>query len=207
MVLITSTFFLAYLLGSIPSAVWIGKAFYKTDVRLHGSKNAGATNTLRVLGKKAGFTVLFFDMFKGMLASALPYLSGIQNFSADDFTVYQLLVGVAAVLGHLFPVFAKFKGGKGVATLAGISFFVFPISASVGAVIFLLVFVITHYVSLGSILASISFSLVVIFYFNLRHPIILTIVLLIPILILFTHRKNIVRLLNGTENKIFLNKN
>ena len=142
-----------------------------------------------------------------MIAAALPYMAGKQNFDADDFTVYQLLLGVAAVLGHLFPVFAKFKGGKGVATLAGISFFVFPISASCGMAIFLLVFFLTHYVSLGSILASISFSLVVIFYFNLRHPIIITIVLLIPVLVLITHRKNIVRLLKGTENKVFLNKN
>src|SRR5574343_847420 len=109
---------IAYLLGSIPSSVWIGKAFFGIDVREHGSGNAGATNTLRVLGKPAGFTVLFLDFLKGFVAASLVFWPGLMLNS--HLMEYKMLFGALAVLGHIYPVFAGFRGGKGIATVIGV---------------------------------------------------------------------------------------
>ena len=120
MIIIILTSVLAYLLGSIPSAVWYGKIFHKIDVRQHGSGNAGATNTLRILGNKAGFIVFFLDFLKGFIATKLPALTFLKDTNdVSELFNYQILFGVLAVVGHVFPVFAGFKGGKGVATFIG----------------------------------------------------------------------------------------
>jgi len=149
---------IAYLLGSFPTAVWIGKIFYNTDVRDHGSGNAGATNTFRVLGKTAGIPVLLLDAFKGWLAVMLP----LWYLSAPDspvlFENFRVLCGAAAVFGHIFPVFAGFRGGKGIATLLGVSIGMQPVAALFCIGLFLLVLLLTHYVSLGSILASMFYA-------------------------------------------------
>ena len=198
-------FALAYLIGSIPSAVWIGKTFFGKDVREHGSKNSGATNTFRVLGAKAGIIVLLADILKGVLAVSLTYFFKpyTQSFS---FEYYKLLLGLTAVLGHVFSVFVKFKGGKGVATMFGIVLSVFPIAAAIGIGVFILVFAFTRYVSLGSMLGSLSFPITVILIQQHHDLPIVLLAFFIPSLIIYTHRTNIKRLLRGEENKLDLKR-
>ncbi len=192
---------LAYLLGSIPTAVWVGKIFYQTDVREHGSGNAGATNTFRVLGKKAGVFVLLFDVFKGVLAVLLAsYFSGFEPGEVR-FVNYQLALGVAALLGHIFPVYAGFRGGKGIATLLGIMLAVHPQAAGSCIAIFLVVFLLTRYVSLGSIVASICFPLIVILVYQSRVPSLVIFSVFIAVMVIITHQKNIERLIRRDENK------
>jgi len=145
---------LAYLIGSVPTAVWIGKRFYSIDVREHGSGNAGATNTFRVLGKKAGIPVLLIDIFKGFVAVNLVYLQS--KFGVDDvipLTNLKLAFGFASVIGHVFPIFAGFRGGKGIASLLGILLAIHPAGALCALGIFLLVLLTTKYVSLGSMMS------------------------------------------------------
>jgi len=153
--LIALLIFTAYLLGSIPTSVWIGKSFYGIDVREFGSGNAGATNTFRVLGKKAGIPVLIIDILKGTAAVALAYLSGFEQQS-DEFINLQLGLGIAALIGHIFPVFAGFRGGKGVATILGIVVCIVPVSCSLVLVVFLIVLFSTRMVSLASMLGGFS---------------------------------------------------
>ena len=161
----------AYLLGSVPSAIWVGKRFYGIDVREHGSGNAGATNTFRVLGKKAGIPVLLLDILKGFLAVKLAYLQTV--YLPDNlvpFTNVKLAFGFAAVIGHIFPVFAGFRGGKGIATLLGLVL-ALHLQAALGALgIFMVVLLVTKYVSLGSMLAGISFPLFIVFVFKTKVP-------------------------------------
>lgn len=196
----------AYFLGSIPTAVWVGKMRYGMDVREHGSKNAGATNTFRILGKKAGRVVLAIDVLKGIMAVLLPYFLLHYDFSAKELTHVQLLASFLAVFGHVFPIFAGFKGGKGVATSLGVIVGLQPVAALICLVIFLLVFIISHYVSLGSIIASVSFALLLWFAFPL-HTIALPIFgSILAGIVIFAHRQNITRLLNGTESKMNLFK-
>ncbi|GGE13806.1 MULTISPECIES: glycerol-3-phosphate 1-O-acyltransferase PlsY [Sphingobacterium] len=200
---------LAYLFGSIPTAVWFGQAFYGVDVREYGSGNAGATNTFRVLGKKAGSVVMFVDILKGWTATNLPYLldsSIVGNHDAPQFVNVQLALGVIAVLGHLFPIFAGFRGGKGVATLFGMVLAIHWPAALVCVSVFLLVLLITHYVSLSSIMAGFAFPFSVAFIFKTTVPSILLYGIAICALILVTHQKNIERLLKGKESKIYLFK-
>ncbi|HLT88368.1 MAG TPA: glycerol-3-phosphate 1-O-acyltransferase PlsY [Sphingobacterium sp.] len=200
---------LAYLFGSIPSAVWFGEAFYGVDVREYGSGNAGATNTFRVLGKKAGSIVMFVDIFKGWTATNLPYLldSTIVGIpSSVQFVNFQLALGVIAVLGHLFPIFAGFRGGKGVATLFGMVIAIHPEAALCCVSVFLLTLIITHYVSLSSILAGFTFPFSIAFIFHTSVPAVLLYGIAICALILVTHQKNIERLLKGHESKIYLFK-
>jgi len=161
---------IAYLLGSIPSAVWIGKAWHDIDVREHGSKNSGATNTFRVLGKKAGITVLLMDVVKGLLAVFIPFIlaqffPGILDGIAD-ISELKVICALAAILGHIFPVFAQFDGGKGVATSLGVIIAIHPPTALVCFLLFLVVFLISNFVSLGAITASVGFPLVLIFVFK-----------------------------------------
>jgi glycerol-3-phosphate acyltransferase PlsY len=191
---------IAYLVGSIPSAVWIGKLFYGIDVREYGSGNAGATNTFRVLGKKAGVPVLLIDILKGFAAVQLPYLTEFIPGSVQ-FVNLQLVLGVAALFGHIFPLFAAFKGGKGIATLLGIILAVHPYAALVSIGVFLVVFLISNYVSLGSITAAITFPIVVITVFKTQIPSLVIFSMVIAVLVLITHQKNIERLLKREESK------
>lgn len=200
---------LAYLFGSIPTAVWFGQAFYGVDVREYGSGNAGATNTFRVLGKKAGSVVMFVDILKGWTATNLPYLldsSIVGNYNSPHFVNFQLALGVIAVLGHLFPIFAGFRGGKGVATLFGMILAIHLASALCCVSVFILCLLITHYVSLSSILAGFTFPISLALIFKTTVPSIMLYAIAICALILITHQKNIERLLKGKESKIYLFK-
>ncbi|MBK9284514.1 MAG: glycerol-3-phosphate 1-O-acyltransferase PlsY [Sphingobacteriaceae bacterium] len=194
---------LAYLIGSIPTAVWIGKRFYGIDVREFGSGNAGATNTFRVLGRKAGIPVLLIDIFKGALAVILSRFAGLE-IGSDEFINLQLGLGVAAILGHIFPVFAGFRGGKGVATILGIVICILPVATSISLLIFLVVLFSSRIVSLSSMLAGISFPIILNIVLNNTNPILTTFSIIVALMLLVTHRKNIVRLLSKKENKIQL---
>lgn len=193
----------AYLLGSIPTAVWIGKVFYGIDVREHGSHNAGATNTYRVLGRKAAVPVLLIDIIKGFTATSLIHLYPelIPN-DTSAFVLVKSICGSLAVVGHLFPVFAGFRGGKGVATMFGLVIGLFPQAAAIAFLGFILTYALTSYVSLGSIVASFVFAFTVIFLFNDDRTAMVVFCILQFALILFTHRKNVHRLLRGEEKKI-----
>ena len=203
---------IAYLLGSIPSAVWVGKSWYGIDVREHGSKNAGATNTFRVLGKQAGITVLLIDIIKGFLAVLLPgillqtHIFGDNSVSEDMFILLKIVVAILAVLGHVFPVFARFKGGKGVATSLGVIIGIHPPAAGICVLIFLIVFIIFNFVSLGAILASISFPLILIFGFNVSNNWLIAFSIILSSAVIIAHKKNIIRLLKGEESKMKLFK-
>lgn len=198
---------IAYLLGSIPTSVWFGKIFYKIDLRDHGSGNAGATNALRVFGNKAGALVLLLDALKGMGAIALSTFSVETITNENHFIIFQLLLGSAALLGHVFPVFAGFRGGKGIATLAGIVTAMFPIAILICIGVFVVVFLITRYVSMGSMTGALAFPIVVIF-FSSSEPLLAEIIFSIAVAIFvpFTHKKNIKRLLKGEENKLVFRK-
>src|ERR1700758_1405708 len=159
---------LAYLLGSIPTAVWIGRVFYDIDVREYGSGNAGATNTFRVLGKKAGIPVMLIDILKGFTATNLAYFIGISITGGPHSNLinYQLALGIAAVMGHLFPVFAGFRGGKGIATLFGMVLAVNLSAALLCVAAFIVILLITRYVSLSSIMGGFTYLVGVTFFYN-----------------------------------------
>lgn len=200
---------LAYLFGSIPTAVWFGQAFYGVDVREYGSGNAGATNTFRVLGKKAGIIVMLVDIFKGWTATNLPHLldsSIVGTTDSISFVNFQLALGVIAVLGHLFPIFAGFRGGKGVATLFGMVIAIQPMAALCCVTVFLICLMISNYVSLSSISAGFTFPISLALIIKTTVPSVMLYAIAICILILITHQKNIERLLKGKESKIYLFK-
>lgn len=198
---------IAYLAGSFPAAVLIGKVFYGVDVREHGSGNAGATNTFRVLGKKAGIPVLLLDLTKGWLAVMMAGFVTAAPHHSQDYVNIQLALGIAAVIGHIFPVFAGFRGGKGIATLFGVTLAVHPLACLTAAGVFLLVFLASNYVSLGSISAGVSFPFIVIFAFGKEVvPSMVVFSIMVAILILITHQKNIERLVRREESKIRLVK-
>lgn len=197
---------LAYLLGSIPTAVWIGRVYYNLDIREHGSKNAGATNTFRVLGKKPGILVLIIDIIKGVIAVTLPYFTTSLLWGSDELINIQLLCGIVAVLGHVFPLFAGFKGGKGVATSLGIIIGIHPFAALVCLGLFLITFIISSYVSLGAIIAAFFFPITIHFIFHNSNPYLLLFSILLAVAVILTHHKNIRRILNGEENKMNLFK-
>ena len=156
---------IAYVLGSIPSAVWIGKKYYGVDIREHGSKNAGTTNMLRVLGRRAAVPVFVLDFFKGFVAVSIITLMRYDADVSSAWLINLKILGVfAAVLGHIFPVFADFKGGKGVATLVGAITGIYPQIVFLCFAVWVLVFMISHYVSLASITAGCCFPLFVIVY-------------------------------------------
>jgi glycerol-3-phosphate acyltransferase PlsY len=196
-------FVTAYLLGSIPSAVWYGEAYFGIDIRKFGSGNAGATNTFRVLGKRAGTIVLMIDILKGwtatMLANILFFLSVID---VSQILTFKLLLGSAAVLGHLFSIFVKFKGGKGVATSLGMVLAMNPQVALVCIAIFILVLLISQYVSLSSIIASFAFPMMLVFgVFGEANILLIGFGFLLFVVVVAAHHKNIQRLLNGSESK------
>jgi glycerol-3-phosphate acyltransferase PlsY len=196
----------SYLLGSIPTAIWYGETFHGIDIRTMGSGNAGATNTFRVLGKKAGSIVLFIDAFKGFTATA--FAAVLYHFHFVDWQLcvsLKILFGFLAIIGHLLPIFSDFKGGKGVATLLGMVLALHPQAAFVSIVIFLIVFHFSHYVSLGSMIASLSFPFLMFFgAFGEEIPLLIYFGFFVSFLVFFTHRKNITRILNGTENRMYL---
>jgi acyl phosphate:glycerol-3-phosphate acyltransferase len=199
---------LAYCLGSVPSAVWVGKIFYHTDVRNHGSGNAGATNVIRVLGYKAGIPVMIFDIFKGWLAVQLWLLIPGSLLSGELTTYLKIGLGGAAVLGHVFPVFAGFKGGKGVGTLAGVAIALYPVALLCVLGLFIITLILTRYVSASSLLAGITFPFVVVFLTQeTRFPMVI-LAILVAIFIPLTHWNNIRRLIRGEENRFdFSRKN
>jgi glycerol-3-phosphate acyltransferase PlsY len=195
---------IAYLLGSIPTAVWVGKAWYSIDVREHGSKNAGATNTFRVLGKKPGIIVLLIDITKGALAVTVPLLFILSDASLIEHSdTLQIIAAVAAVIGHIFPVFAGFRGGKGVATSLGIVIGIQPLAAAVCFSVFLIVFIASNFVSLGAIVASVCFPIVV-YFLQPESSQMQIFSIVLGAAVILAHRKNIKRLIKGEENKMNL---
>lgn len=192
----------AYLLGSIPSAVWIGKKYYGIDIREHGSKNAGATNTLRVLGARAALPVFLIDVFKGFVAVSLAHFAGLET--ENQVINLKIMLVVAAVLGHIFPVFAGFRGGKGVATLAGSILAVYPPAVLLCLATFLLILLVSHYVSLSSMIAGAMFPVYTVFIYGQTYTPLVVFGCIIAVLLIITHRKNIGRLIAGTESKTYI---
>lgn len=190
----------SYLLGSIPSAVWIGQYFYNIDVREHGSGNSGATNTFRVLGKKAGIPVLLIDIFKGFAAVQLVAFSDYKPTS-EAFVSFQIVLGISALMGHIFPVFAGFRGGKGIATLLGVILAIHPIAAFFSMLVFIVVLLLSRYVSLSSILAGLSFPFIILLVFKTNNTSLVIFAFSIAALVLITHQKNIERLLRNEESR------
>ncbi len=197
--------FCAYLLGSLPSAVLVGKAFYGLDVREHGSNSAGATNTFRVLGKQAGILVLLLDVFKGATAVNLVHFAK-EIPESEYFMVYKIAFGLLAVVGHIYPVFAGFKGGKGIATLLGMVIAMDPILALGCMVVFIIIFITTDMVSAGSILATLSFGIMTYIRYEFSEPILQIFGIFAVVLVLFTHRANMQRIWKGEEKKMYLFK-
>jgi len=198
---------LAYLLGSIPTAVWVSKKVYGLDIRDHGSGNAGATNTFRVLGKKAGIWVMIVDMLKGFVAVKLCYLSAHASHS-EAMTNLQVGLGLAAVVGHIFPIWAGFRGGKGIATLFGMILAIQYYVAFSLVGVFLAMLFLTNYVSLSSIAASVAFPVLILFIFKDHAPETSYKIFAIATacMVVLTHHKNISRLLAGNESKVKLIK-
>lgn len=203
MISIFSIIFLvsAYLIGSIPFSIIASKALKGIDVREYGSGNAGATNTFRVLGKKAGTLVLILDVLKGYSAVSLAILTDFSPIS-EVYANFQLAFGIAAVLGHVFPIYAGFRGGKGVATLLGFMIAVFPLPSLVSILVFLFVLLLSKYVSLSSIISGIVFPFSVWFLSDQLFNTMLVFSIFVPIILIATHQQNIERLMNGVENKI-----
>ncbi|MEP0861710.1 MAG: glycerol-3-phosphate 1-O-acyltransferase PlsY [Ignavibacterium sp.] len=218
MFLLATIIILSYLVGSIPTSIIISKAVKGIDIRNYGSGNAGGTNVMRVLGWKHGVLVIFLDALKGAIAvvliarlhyGVLPF----QNVSPfDDFTLVQIIAGISAVIGHIWTVFAGFRGGKGIATALGMLLMIITVDMLIAVGIFLIVVSISRYVSLGSIVSAMAVPLSMIFRENVLHTHIegyntlLPFVIGVSLLVIFTHRKNLVRLVNGTENKLSFNK-
>ena len=197
---------LAYLMGSIPTSVWIGKWFYKVDVRTKGSGNAGATNTIRVLGWKAGIPVLLFDVFKGWFAVYMANFILSDVYTGDQFINIKIALAVAAVIGHIFPVYVGFKGGKGVATILGVGIALFSYSVLVAVGVFAVVLLITRIVSISSIIASILFPFIVVFIFNVNNLSLIIMSVAVAVFIPLTHLKNIKRLIKGEESRFDFKK-
>ena len=192
----------AYLLGSIPSAVWIGKRFHNIDVREHGSGNAGTTNTIRVLGWATGIPVLLIDIAKGWLAAMLPVFFHLAAPASALMTNLQLFAGIIAITGHIFPVFAGFRGGKGVATVFGVFLAVQPLLTVCVMAVFLAVLFITGIVSVSSMTAGVSFPVLLFVFFDTPSVLFKVFAVIVGIALLVTHRENIRRIWRGEETKI-----
>jgi glycerol-3-phosphate acyltransferase PlsY len=198
---------LAYLIGSIPTSVWVSQRFFDIDIRNYGSGNAGATNTYRVLGPKWGTVVMAGDMIKGIVAVKLALLLPEYADSEVNLQNLQTILGLAAVIGHIFPIWADFRGGKGVATLFGLVLGISPWTAISCVGIFALVLYLTRFVSLSSILASIAFPVFILIIFNVDNPAYRVFAIAVALMVLLTHQKNIGRLLKGNESKVPIMKN
>ena len=200
---------LSYLTGSFSSAVFIGKIFFNLDVREFGSGNAGATNTFRVLGYKAGFIVFFLDVMKGFLA--VNYVRLLNNsfdlleINPEGYFEISLVFGIAAVIGHLFPIYTGFRGGKGIATMLGLLLAIHFLSAIYSFLSFFIIMLLTRYVSVASIISSFIFMILILFVFDTNNSLSVFSVF-VPVLSLITHQKNIERLLRGEETKVIFVK-
>lgn len=196
----------AYLLGSIPTALWVGRWFFNLrDIREHGSGNAGATNTFRVLGKRPGSAVLLIDALKGFAAAwFLPnWLPGLGAITSENLFYYRLACGVLAVVGHVYPIFAQFRGGKGVATILGMMLAIAPATVGVAILVFLAVLGTTRYVSLGSMTAGVVFALLQLTpWFRPANPWQIWFGFALAAMLIYTHRANIGRLRAGTESRV-----
>jgi glycerol-3-phosphate acyltransferase PlsY len=193
---------IAYLIGSIPTAVWISRYFFGVDIRDYGSGNAGATNTFRVLGSRWGTIVMSVDVLKGVMATSLYIFLPFYMHNEWDRTNLMVGLGLAAVVGHIFPLWADFRGGKGVATLFGMILAIQPLVALYCVGVFLLCLYLTRFVSLSSILASIAFAVLILFIFNEKEPLYRAFAIAVALLVILTHQKNISRLIRGSESKI-----
>ena len=203
---ITLALISAYILGSIPFSIWIGMLFFRTDIREKGSGNAGTTNTFRVLGWKAGLPVFLLDAFKGWLAVYLVYLIPESYVTQKYFYYLASAQAVAVVMGHVYPLFAGFKGGKGVATLLGVGVALYPLAGPAAFGVFIVVFLLSGYVSLASIVSCLAFPFISYYVFhNTEVPLVLLscgVAVFIP----FIHRRNIRRLIEGTESRFIYSK-
>lgn len=186
---------IAYLLGSIPFALVVGKIGYKIDVREHGSGNLGATNAFRVLGTKAGIIVTLADILKGTIATLIPLVA----LTFVDIEVNRLIIGIFAVLGHTYPIFAKFKGGKAVATSGGIILGVNPLLFLAILFTFILTLFLFKYVSLASMLTGVIASII---SFFMHDVLLFVLILILTVFVIYRHRDNIKRIINKTEPKI-----
>lgn len=194
----------AYLIGSIPTALIISRKYFGIDIRDYGSGNMGATNTFRTLGQKYGIIVMVMDILKGMLAVGLFYLIPfyLRSEHEQDRTNLMIALGMAAVLGHIFPIFANFKGGKGVATLLGMLIAIQPVVAVCCFGVFLMVLFLTRYVSLSSILGAMMLPISVLWIWNENEISYRIFALLVAFLVVITHQKNIGRLIKGAESRM-----
>ncbi len=200
---------LAFLLGSVPTAVWLGKALYDVDVREHGSGNPGATNTFRVLGKRAGIIVMLVDIVKGLVATSLAIpLMRMGFISEANLIIFKIIFGVTAVSGHIFSVFLNFKGGKGVATLLGMMIAIDYEVALLCIGIFIFTLLISKYVSLASIISALAFPSILwmVPRFKTTEPLLVIFGFFLFIVIVWTHHKNIRRIISGDERKTYLIK-
>jgi len=193
---------LAYFIGSIPTAIIVSKLFFNIDIREYGSGNMGATNTFRVLGPKFGTIVMVGDMLKGILAVSLYNLLPYYLTNELDRTNLMIGLGLAAVIGHIYPIWADFRGGKGVATLFGMVLAIQPIVAINCAGVFLLVLYLTRYVSLSSIIAGVALPICVLWIYNEKEVFYRVFAVAVAALIVLTHQKNISRLLKGNEGRV-----
>jgi len=198
---------LAYIIGSIPTAVWVSKSVFGIDIRDYGSGNAGATNSFRVLGTKWGSFVMLVDVTKGVIATSLYILIPFYLTNELARTNFMIALGMAAVLGHILPIFANFRGGKGVATLLGMALAIQPMVALLCLVVFLITLLSTRFVSLSSMFAGVAFMVLILFIFNEKETIYRLFAIIVAMMVVVTHQKNITRLIKGTENKVPIFKN
>jgi len=196
----------AYLIGSIPTSIWVSKAVFGIDIREFGSGNPGATNTFRVLGSKWGAFVMTADITKGLIATSLYILIPYYLNNELARTNFMIVLGLASVLGHIFPIWADFKGGKGVATILGMALAIQPIVALICILVFLITLFATRFVSLSSMLAGVVFMVLILFIFNEKETSYRIFAIIVAMMLLVTHQKNIGRLLKGIENKVPLFK-
>jgi glycerol-3-phosphate acyltransferase PlsY len=204
----------SYLVGSIPSSIIVSKLVRGIDIRNHGSGNAGGSNVFRVLGWKWGITVIILDALKGALAVIIIARLYLDNFPFtnltpfDDFTLVQIICGISAVIGHIWTVFAGFRGGKGIATALGFLITLITIDMLLALLVFSITVTLSRYISLGSLIAAVSVPLILFIRENLfgveipGYQTILPFVIGLAVLVIYTHRKNIDRLIKGSESKI-----
>lgn len=196
---------LSYITGSIPTSIILGKIVKGIDIREHGSGNAGGTNVFRILGWKPALVVVVIDIFKGWLPPAIYATILFQGQPITNIGIVQILCGFAAILGHTYTIFAGFRGGKGIGTLAGMLLALFPIALPLCIIVFIITLILTGYVSLSSILATVALPIILlvlpIFGIQQSTSSLLIFALLVPLFAIFTHRSNIVRLRDGTENR------
>jgi len=193
---------LAYLIGSIPTSVWVSKSIFNFDIRDYGSGNAGATNSFRVLGPKWGSFVMLIDVLKGVIATSLYILIPYYLTNELARTNFMIILGLAAVVGHIFPIWAQFRGGKGVATILGMALAIQPAVALLCLVVFAFTLLTTRFVSLSSMLAGVAFMVLILFIFDEKETLYRLFAIIVAFMVIVTHQKNITRLLKGTENKV-----